>query len=77
MKSGGVRIDAAAFTRNAAEMCRGDDLGYRLNARMNITQSFRMFNSLTRSGEYRKNIDAGATTSLTKLPTWKISPTVF
>ena len=37
-----------------------------------LNQSFRMFNNLTTSGDYRMNFDLGATTKLSKFLTWNV-----
>jgi len=63
---------ALAFTRKSAEVYWGDDFAYKLNARTNLTQSFRMFNNLSNTGEYRMNFDLGATTQLVKWLNWNI-----
>ncbi len=64
---------APAFTRNSAEGYWGNDLNYKLNGRTTLNQSFRMFNNLTTTGQYRLNFDAGATTQLTKWLNWNIA----
>ncbi|MSV34530.1 MAG: DUF481 domain-containing protein [Bryobacterales bacterium] len=62
-----------AFTRNSAEAYWGDDFNYKLNARTNLVQSFRMFNNLSNSGQYRMNFDVGATTQIAKWLNWTVS----
>jgi putative salt-induced outer membrane protein YdiY len=64
---------AVPFTRNSAEAYWGDNFNYRLNTRAVVTQSFRMFNNLSNSGEYRVNFDIGATTALLKWLHWNIA----
>jgi putative salt-induced outer membrane protein YdiY len=61
-----------ALTRSSAEAFWGDDFSDKMNARTTITQSFRMFNNLSNTGQYRINFDAVATTRLTKWLTWNI-----
>jgi putative salt-induced outer membrane protein YdiY len=61
------------FTRNAAEAYWGDDFSYKLTDRTNLNQSFRMFNNLTDTGEYRMNFDVGAITQVFKWLTWNIT----
>jgi putative salt-induced outer membrane protein YdiY len=63
----------APFTRNSAEAYWGNDFNYKLNTRPTVVQSFRMFNNLSNTGEYRVNFDAGATTVLFKWLTWNIA----
>lgn len=62
-----------AYTRSSGEAYWGDDFAYKLNARTSLTQSFRMFNNLSRGGEYRMNFDVGATTALTKWLNWSVA----
>ena len=64
---------SAAFTRNSAEAFWGDDFNYKLSARTSFVESFRMFDNLSDTGEYRMNADVGATTQLTKWLNWNIS----
>ena len=61
------------FVRNSAEAYWGNDFRFRLNARTNLTQSFRMFNNLSNTGNYRVNFDTGATTQVFKWLTWNIA----
>lgn len=58
------------FTRNSAEIYWGDDFNYKLSARMNFYQNYRMFNNMTNTGEYRQNVDVGLSATLTKWLTW-------
>lgn len=64
---------AVEFTRNSAEAYWGNDFSHKLNSRVALTQGFRMFNNLTNTGEYRVNVDLGATASLLKWLTWNVS----
>ncbi len=64
---------SAPFTRNSAEAYWGDDFVYKLNARTNLVQGFRMFNNLSNGGEYRMNFDIGATTQLKKWLNWNVA----
>ena len=63
---------APAFTRNSAEAYWGEDFGYKLNAVTSVVQSFRMFNNLSDTGQYRMNFDLGANTRLLKWLTWNL-----
>ena len=69
----GGTATSPAFTRNSAEAFWGDDFNYKLSARTSFVQTFRMFDNLSDTGQYRMNADAGATTQLTKWLTWNIS----
>jgi hypothetical protein len=62
-----------AFVRNAAEAYWGDDLTYAFNSRFSFFQGYRMFNNLTKTGNYRQNFDMGFTTKLTSWLTWNAS----
>lgn len=62
-----------SFTRNSAEAYWGNDFSYKFSAATSFVQSYRMFNNLTNTGNYRMNFDAGANTRLTKWLTWNIS----
>ncbi len=61
------------FTRNSAEFYWGDDFFLKLNSRAAFTQSFRMFNNLSNTGEYRINGDVGLTTKLFSWLSWNLA----
>jgi hypothetical protein len=69
----GASGSSLAFTRNSAEAFWGDDFNYKMSARTSFVETFRMFNNLSDTGQYRMNADAGATTQLTKWLTWNVS----
>ncbi len=62
-----------AFTRNSAEAYWGDDFAYKLNPRSSLVQSFRMFNNLSNTGQYRVNADLGINTKLFSWLSWNIA----
>lgn len=64
---------AARFTRSSGEVYWGNNMAYKLNSRVSLTQGFRMFNNMTESGQYRMNFDLGAATAVTKWLTWNVS----
>lgn len=64
---------AAEFTRNSAEAYCGADASYRLSETTSLVQAFRMFNNLTKTGEYRVNFDLRINTRLLKWLTWNLS----
>ncbi|MEX2303402.1 MAG: DUF481 domain-containing protein [Bryobacterales bacterium] len=66
-------LDADAFTRNSAEAYWGNHFSYKVNSRMDLVQSFRMFNNLSSGGEYRINFDVGATTKVAEWLTWNVA----
>jgi putative salt-induced outer membrane protein YdiY len=63
---------AAAFSRNSAEAYWGNDYALKLSSATTLLQSFRMFNNLSDTGEYRMNIDLGANTKLAGWLTWTV-----
>lgn len=75
--SAGADYDRDKFgnhlTRSSAEVNWGDDLAYKIAGRTSFTQSFRMFNNVTRAGEYRVNFDAGSATTLRKWLSWQVT----
>jgi hypothetical protein len=74
---GGADYDHSHFdtplTRSSAEAFWGDVYSYKLNSRAALTQSFRMFNTVSGGGAYRVNGDLGLTSKLTKWLTWNLS----
>lgn len=75
--SGGVDYSRENFSnhlsRSSAEAYWGDDLAYKVSRSTALTQSFRMFDNLTRTGEYRMNFDAGTVTVLRKWLSWQVT----
>lgn len=61
------------FVRNSAEAFWGNDFVLKVNSRTSLNQSFRMFNNLSETGQYRMNFDTGITTALTKWLVWNIA----
>jgi len=74
---GGGDYERENFTnnliRNSAEAYWGDVLSYKVSGATSLTQSFRMFDNLSQTGEYRFNFDLGAATTLKKWLTWQVS----
>lgn len=62
-----------SFVRRSAEAFWGDDFNYKLNTRTSLVQTFRMFNDLSDTGQYRMNFDVNLVTQLTKWMNWNIS----
>ena len=69
----GAAGSSPAFTRNSAEAFWGDDFNYKLSSRTSFVQTFRMFDNLSDTGQYRMNADVGAATQLTKWLNWNVS----
>ena len=74
---GGADFNHSSFstplTRNSAEAFWGDEYGLKMNAATSLVQSFRMFNDLTNSGDYRVNFDVGVSTKVSKWLNWNLS----
>jgi putative salt-induced outer membrane protein YdiY len=60
-------------TRNSGELFWGDDLLYKVSGNSSVHQSFRMFDNLSRTGEYRVNLDLGIDSKLKKWLSWQIT----
>ena len=61
------------FTRTSAELYFGNDWSFKLNSVTSMYQNLRMFPNLSRTGEYRLNMDIGANTKLTRWLTWDVT----
>ena len=74
---GGADFNRSSFstpaTRKSAEFYWGNEYSLKLNAATSLVQSFRMFNDLSNTGDYRMNFDVGASTKLSKWFTWNVS----
>jgi hypothetical protein len=60
-------------SHQAGEANFGDDLLVKLNGLTTVTQSFRMFPSLTSTGQYRANFDLGTVMTLKKWLGWHLT----
>ena len=73
----GAAYSRASFStpliRNSAELYWGDEYTLKLGSTTTLTQSYRMFNNLSQTGEYRVNFDLGLGTKITKWLTWNVS----
>jgi hypothetical protein len=74
---GGVDYERESFLanlgRNSAELNAGDLLLYKLSGLTSLTQSFRMFSNLSRTGDYRVNFDLSSVTTLRKWLGWQVT----
>lgn len=61
------------LTRSSGEFNWGDQLNHRLNSIITLTQSYRMFNSLTDTPNFRVNFDFGSETRVAGWLTWNLS----
>jgi putative salt-induced outer membrane protein YdiY len=72
--SGGGDYNHESFSngvhRGTAEFYWGDDYSYQLSKAVSLIQTYRMFNNLSNTGEYRVNFDLGLSTKLTKWLNW-------
>ena len=59
--------------RDSAEASFGDDLLHRLSSASSITQSFRFFSNLSKTGEYRVNFDLSGVTVLRRWLAWHLT----
>jgi small nuclear ribonucleoprotein (snRNP)-like protein len=74
---GGADFNRSSFstplTRKSAELYWGDEYSLKLKGATSLVQSFRMFNDLSNTGDYRMNFDVGASTKLSKWLIWNVS----
>ena len=61
------------LTRNSAEAYWGNNLMHKFSKSTMLNQSFRMFNNLSNTGEYRMNFDLGTATTLKKWLSWQFT----
>ncbi|HEY2016449.1 MAG TPA: DUF481 domain-containing protein [Bryobacteraceae bacterium] len=59
--------------RDSGEANFGEDLIYKFSPVTNLTEGFRFFPNLSRTGEYRANFDISAVTALKKWLGWHVS----
>lgn len=69
----GASSVAKSFTESSAEIFFGDDFAYKLRTATALTQTFRMYNNLTRTGNYRVNADIGLNTRIMKWLNWNVA----
>jgi hypothetical protein len=73
----GLNYEYAKFstplTRNSAEFNWGDELNHKLNSIITLTQSYRMFNSLTDTPNFRVNFDFGSQMRVAEWLTWNLN----
>jgi hypothetical protein len=62
-----------AFTRDSGEAYVGNEFTFRLNSVTSLFENLRVFPNLTETGEYRANLDIGATTRLLRWLTWNVA----
>jgi len=64
---------SSSKTRNSGEAYWGDDLIFKVNKASSLTQSFRMFNNVSDTGQYRVNFNLGMATKIAKWLSWQIT----
>jgi len=62
-----------SITRNTAEVMAGEELGWKLNNRVSVTERFTLFPNLSETGEYRFQFDATAATKLKSWLSWQLT----
>lgn len=65
--------NASPFTRNSAEAYWGNDFRVTLRPGTDLIQSFRMFNNLSNTGEFRMNFDIASKTQLNRWLIWNVA----
>ena len=60
-------------TRTLGELYWGDNIGWKLNKKLSLTQSYRMFNNLSDTGAFRQNADFAMSVTVSKHFTWNAS----
>jgi putative salt-induced outer membrane protein len=60
-------------TRNSGEFFWGDDYLYKMGKTSSFVQSFRMFNNLSDTGQYRVNFDIGLVSKIAKFISWQMT----
>ena len=60
-------------SRNSGEFFWGDDYAYKIGKSSSFVQSYRMFNNLSDTGQYRVNFDVGMVTKIAKWLSWQVT----
>lgn len=63
----------ASITRNSAEVMAGEELDWKLNNRVSVTERFTLFPNMSETGEYRFQFDATAATKLKNWLSWQVT----
>ena len=59
--------------RNSGEIFWGDDFTHKVNAKLSLRQSFRLFHNLSEGGATRMNFDLGAAAGINKWLSWQVT----
>ena len=73
---GGVDYNHSTFTtltRTSAEAFWGDEYSLKLSNASSLTQSFRMFNNLSDTGNFRVNFDVSMVSKLRRWLSWNVA----
>jgi putative salt-induced outer membrane protein YdiY len=85
LKTGRHRLDLLAggaynrssystpLIKKSAEIYWGNEYSLKLNSAISLTQSYRMFNDMTHSGDYRITLEFGINARLLKWLSWNVS----
>jgi len=69
----GASTSGKSYAQSSTEFFWGDNFAYKLRPSTAFTQTFRMFNNLTQTGNYRVNGDIGVNTRIMKWLNWNIA----
>jgi putative salt-induced outer membrane protein len=61
------------LTRNSADAYWGNLFSHKFSKTTTLSQSFRMFNNLKETGEYRMNFDVGTATTIKRWLSWQLT----
>ena len=64
---------ATATSRNSGEFYWGDDYTFKINKASSLMQTYRMFDNLSETGQYRVNFDLGVVTKVAKWLSWQVT----
>jgi putative salt-induced outer membrane protein YdiY len=74
---GGIDFNRSSYSTplitKSAEFYWGDEFSYKLSGATSLAQTFRMFNDLSHTGDYRMNGDIGVSTKVAKWLTWNLA----
>jgi hypothetical protein len=66
-------VGSSATSRDSGEIYWGDDFHLKIGKSSSLTQSYRMFNNLTDTGQFRVNFDLGTDTKINKWLSWQMT----
>lgn len=66
-------VGSTEKSRSSGEIYWGDDFHLKVGKSSTITQSYRMFNNISNTGQYRVNFDLGTDTKINKWLSWQMT----